>query len=533
MESVSTTDIPAMTAGPAGSKPSIAWLGKIHPYFRDAEHILVLKLDVLLLSWAFVAGLMKDMEQSATTSAYVSGMQEALSLYGNELVEFTTYFSIGYALFIVPSQLVQTRIRPSLWLPFCEVIWGALTLLTFAARSARTVYILRFFLGVFEATSWPGIVSLIFNWYTPAELGKRLAIFGVSSVAGSMFLGILQAALYRNLNGVHGLEGWQWLFVVSGAMTVAWGAYGFLVIPDAPTTTRALWLTSEERALAGTRMAQSGTTTQEPVKGKVLWARVRGLFTSPIAYLFLAAYLQFAWSQRANSYFLLYLKGLKGADGHALYSVYTVNLIPLGGYSISIVSNIALNALSDWKNWRWQVAIGAALVQLVATSVLAAWPGGRALIMTFYFLTFATAAWGYALLAWLAIILRKEPEARSVIVGLAVTLVYIGHATIPLRAWRTADSPRYPVGFPLAAAFSVGGIVAILGMYRYIRKYPDILEFGLNWKSASSDMEAAAAASSRDVSALRADNKDGSQFESGDRKHPARETTKTFSEYSG
>lgn len=182
-------------------------------------------------------------------------------------------------------------------------------------------------------------------------------------------------------------------------MTVTWGANGFLVIRYASTTTRALWLTIDERALAQSRLARSGTTTQEPVKGKLLWACVRALITSPLAYLFLAAYLQFAWSQRANSYFLLYLEGLRGADGHPLYSVYTVNLIPLGGYSISIVSNVALNALSDWKNWRWQVAIDAALVQLVATSVLAAWPGGRATIMTFYFLTFATAGWGYALLS--------------------------------------------------------------------------------------------------------------------------------------
>lgn len=528
MGSLSTTETPSAAIGPAAPTPSLPWLAKIHPYFRDAEHVLVLKLDILLLWWAFVAGLMKDMDQSATTSAYVSGMQEALSLYGNELVEFTTYFSIGYALFIVPSQLVQTRIRPSLWLPFCEVVWGALTLVTFAARNARTVYILRFFLGVFEATSWPGIVSLIFNWYTPAELGKRLAIFGVSSVAGSMFLGILQAALYRNLNGVHGLEGWQWLFVVSGVMTVAWGAYGFLVIPDAPTTTRALWLTSEERALAQSRMARSGTTTQEPVKGKVLWIRVRGLLTSPISYLFLAAYLQFAWSQRANSYFLLYLKGLKDTNGQPLYSVYTVNLIPLGGYSISIASNVALNALSDWKGWRWQVAIGAALLQLVATSVLAAWPGGRGTIMTFYFLTFATAAWGYALLAWLAIILRKEPEARSVIVGLAVTLVYIGHATIPLRAWRTADSPTYPVGFPLAAALSAGGIIAILAMYWYVRKYPEILEFGLNWKTTSRAGEAAAS-SSRDDSADFDEEEAGIRDKDDSRKRSVVDTPKTSS----
>ena len=77
------------------------------------------------------------MDQSATTQAYVSGMQEALSLYGNELVEFTTYFSIGYALAIVPSQMIQTLIRPSLFLPACEVIWGLLTL-TYELSSHET-----------------------------------------------------------------------------------------------------------------------------------------------------------------------------------------------------------------------------------------------------------------------------------------------------------------------------------------------------------------------------------------------------------
>lgn len=48
-------------------------------------------------------------------------MKEALNLQGNELIEFTTYFSIGYALCIIPSQLLLTKIRPSFWLPFCEV----------------------------------------------------------------------------------------------------------------------------------------------------------------------------------------------------------------------------------------------------------------------------------------------------------------------------------------------------------------------------------------------------------------------------
>ncbi|RDW81140.1 uncharacterized protein DSM5745_04697 [Aspergillus mulundensis] len=445
----------------------------------NPERVLVLKLDTLLLTWAFVAGLTKDMDQSSTTQAYVSGWQEALSLYGNELVEFTTYFSVGYALAIVPSQMIQTLIRPSIFLPACEVIWGLLTLTTYAAKNARAVYALRFFLGIFESTSWPGLVSLIFNWYTPAELGKRLAIFGVSGVAGSMFLGILQAALYKNLNGAGGLEGWQWLFIVSGCITIFWGLIGFLIIPDSPSITRAVWLTNAERRLAVRRMEKNDTETSKLIDYKRLFRKAKLITLNPLAWLYMAAYLQYAWSQRANSYFLLYLKGLEEPNGEPLYSTYTVNLIPLGGYGISIVSNVLLNAISDWKKWRIQTSVGPAVLQIICCAVLSTWPNSTPTIMTFYFLTFATAAWGYSLLAWLSEILRKEPEARSLLVGASVTLVYVGHATIPLRAWRTADSPTYPVGFPLATAFAGGSILALLGMYFYVKSHSYILERGL------------------------------------------------------
>ncbi|CZS91641.1 related to transporter protein [Rhynchosporium graminicola] len=341
-------------------------------YFTDPERRIVLKLDDFLLVYAFIAGLTKDMDQSATTQAYVSGMKEALELNGNELVEFTTYFSIGYAL----------------WM--------------------------------FESTSWPGLVNLIFNWYTQGELAKRLAIFGVS-----------------------------------GIITIVWGFIGLLVIPDSPANTRALWLTESERELARLRMSRQGTTVQEKTSGKQLQKKLAFMFRSPVTYLFIISYLQFAWSQRANSYFLLFLKGLKSTDGTPLYSTYKVNLIPLGGIRSPLFAML-----------------------VIAVGVLAGWPASDRVIMGFYFLTFATSAWGYSITAWMAEILRKEPEARAVLIGLTVTLVYIGHATIPLRAWRVSDSPTYKVGFPVATAFAAGGIITILAMYLWTKKNPELQEYG-------------------------------------------------------
>lgn len=106
-----------------------ARVAKVIPYFRNPQHVLLLKLDVMLLAWMFLAGIMKELDQSAITQAYVSGMRESLDLYGNELVEFNTFFSIGYAIGLVPGQLIQTKVRPSIFLPCCEIAWGFFVLL--------------------------------------------------------------------------------------------------------------------------------------------------------------------------------------------------------------------------------------------------------------------------------------------------------------------------------------------------------------------------------------------------------------------
>jgi hypothetical protein len=71
----------------------------------------------------------------------------------------------------------------------------------------------------------------------------------------------------------------------------------------------------------------------------------------------------------------------------------------------------------------------------------------------------------------MAELLRKEPEARAILVAITVTIVYIGHATIPLRAWQTKDSPRYPIGFPLATAFIFSSVFVQLGMLWWQRHY--------------------------------------------------------------
>ncbi|KAF5010987.1 hypothetical protein FDECE_2857 [Fusarium decemcellulare] len=453
-------------------------IGKAIPYFRDPKHVLLFKLDCLLLTWAFLAGIMKEMDQSATTQAYVSGMREALNLYGNELVEFNTFFSIGYAIGLVPGQLAQTKVRPSLFLPICEITWGFFVLFTCKAQNATTIYALRFFLGLFSAVFWPSVVSLIFNWYTPTELALRIAFFNVSDVAGAMFLGALQAALYRNMNGVHGIAGWQWLFIIAGAITIGQGIIGFFIIPDTPAYTRAKWLTEEEKELSRQRMGGFGANTSKLIPAAVLKRKLQKLIVHPVTYFYLFAFAFSAWAHRANSYFVLYLESLVDGAGNRLYSTYQVNVLPLGGYALQILTNLVLNGLSDWKHWRWQISIGSAFSYGVMLCVLCAWPSDHKVVMAFYFLTYATNAGSPSFMAWMAELMRKEPEARAIVVALTVMIVYIGHATIPLRAFRVSDAPKYPIGFPLSTAFIFSSILVQFGLLWWGSRNPQLIKHG-------------------------------------------------------
>lgn len=75
----------------------------------------------------------------------VSGMKEDLNLYGNELNYMVSAWTAGYVIGEIPSNIILTRVRPSIWIPSMEVIWTVLTMLLSKCNNATQVYVLRFF----------------------------------------------------------------------------------------------------------------------------------------------------------------------------------------------------------------------------------------------------------------------------------------------------------------------------------------------------------------------------------------------------
>ncbi|CAG8961285.1 hypothetical protein HYFRA_00013564 [Hymenoscyphus fraxineus] len=209
------------------------------------ERHFMFKLDFALLTMASLAGyFIKNLHQTNINNAFVSGMKEDLNLYENEFNYMQTCWTIGYVIGEIPSNLVLTRVRPSVWIPCCELIWTVLTFSLARCTTAKQIYAVRFFIGLAESGFYPGMQYIIGRWYRKDELAKRSCLFHVSSALAAMFSGYLMTGMIQ-LDGIHGLAGWQWLFLIDGAIGLPICIAGYFVLPDVPEICKAFYFSAE------------------------------------------------------------------------------------------------------------------------------------------------------------------------------------------------------------------------------------------------------------------------------------------------
>jgi ACS family tartrate transporter-like MFS transporter len=152
-------------------------------------------------------------------------------------------FFLGYALFEIPSNLILARVGARRWIARIMVTWGVLAVAMMFVRSPTSFYVLRFLLGVAEAGFLPGIIYYLTNWYPARQRARAVSLFMVA-IPISTVLGGPVAGLLLQMNGILGLTGWQWLFLLEGMPAVFLGFVVWFYLPDKPTEAR--WLAADE-----------------------------------------------------------------------------------------------------------------------------------------------------------------------------------------------------------------------------------------------------------------------------------------------
>jgi len=189
-------------------------------------------------------------------------------------------FFVTYALLEVPSNLIMYRVGARAWITRIAVTWGAVSAAMMFVQNELSFYILRLLLGAAEAGLFPAMMYLVTLWFSQRH---RVTIVGLIYVAPTVatFIGSPMGGALMELDGLGGLHGWQWMFLIEGLITILVGGLVWFALPSKPADAK--WLTAEEAAVLGERAAGPEAPTR-------LRGNLRLAFGDPTVLLLAAIY---------------------------------------------------------------------------------------------------------------------------------------------------------------------------------------------------------------------------------------------------
>jgi MFS transporter, ACS family, tartrate transporter len=203
-------------------------------------------------------------------------MNKALGLTATMFGFGSGVFFLTYFIFEVPSNLFLDRFGARKWIARIMISWGILSGLMAAipaiARATglgdeTTFYVIRALLGVAEAGFFPGIIFYLTLWFPSVYRGRIIGSF-MAAIPLSSAIGSPISGLILGMNGVGGLDGWQWLFIIEAAPAIVLAFVTYFYLTDRPAD--AHWLEPDERAWLTDRLAAE-RRQREAVHNLTLW----------------------------------------------------------------------------------------------------------------------------------------------------------------------------------------------------------------------------------------------------------------------
>jgi MFS transporter, ACS family, tartrate transporter len=159
----------------------------------------------------------------------------------------------SYALFQVPGNVMMEKFGARRWIFTILLTWGLISASMSFVQGPTSLYITRLLLGMAEAGFFPGMLLYLTYWFPQAYLGRLVGIF-MSGIPLAYIIGAPVSSLILEMDGVWGLQGWQWLFIIEGLPAVLLAFAVPFMLPDGPHD--ATWLTPDEKKMIATRLVR-------------------------------------------------------------------------------------------------------------------------------------------------------------------------------------------------------------------------------------------------------------------------------------
>jgi MFS transporter, ACS family, tartrate transporter len=176
-------------------------------------------------------------------------------------------FFLGYFFFEVPSNVILEKVGARLWIFRIMLTWGIVSMATAFVQGLPILLVLRFLLGVAEAGFFPGIIFYLGLWFPSAVRARFFGLF-LCSISLANIIGAPLSGYILGLDGIAGLHGWQWLFLLEGVPSIVLAATVLLWLPNGPDDAR--WMSADEKAIIKAQLAE-----EPPHKHNDLWPMLR------------------------------------------------------------------------------------------------------------------------------------------------------------------------------------------------------------------------------------------------------------------
>ncbi|MFL5160944.1 MAG: MFS transporter [Microvirga sp.] len=153
-------------------------------------------------------------------------------------------FFVGYFLFEVPSNVILEKVGARLWIARVMITWGILSAIFAFIKGETSFYVLRFLLGAAEAGFFPGIILYLSYWF-PVRRRAQVVSFFMAAAPISTVLGSPLTTALLQMDGIAGLKGWQWMFILEALPAILLGFVVLFYMTDRPE--KATWLAEDER----------------------------------------------------------------------------------------------------------------------------------------------------------------------------------------------------------------------------------------------------------------------------------------------
>ncbi|KAK7926881.1 hypothetical protein PG985_003879 [Apiospora marii] len=424
------------------------------------EKKLLRKLDYNLLPAVGVLYLLSFLDRSNVGNARIEGMLDDLHMTGNQYLTGLTLYFVAYVIFEIPCNIILKRTSPRVWLPTLTIAWGIVATLLGIVQDMPGFFVARFFLGITESGLFPGVVYYFSMWYKRRERQYRISLFfSAASLAGA-FGGVLAYGIGR-MAGVVWENGWRWIFILEGILTVlvAFAAYWF--IHNYPKTAK--FLTEDERRYIHQRLAADSDATNDE---KFTWSAVTDALKDGNCWLYGLGFHTMSLPLYTLSLFLPTIISSLG------YTAAKAQLLTVPPYAFAFLTTLAAAVLSERTGQRALFIAGSSLFGAVGYAILLGNTSPREKPGVSYLGTFFAAGGIYPavalVLSWPAINVSGQTK-RAVANAMQISIGNLG-AVLGTQLYRSADGPRFIVGHSMALTYLLANVVVVSILWWRLRR---------------------------------------------------------------